>query len=74
MSLYPAIDLLDGQVVRLEQGDFRRQTSYSVEPCEAARRFREAGAECLHVVDLDGARGGRAATLLTTPPGPRPDG
>ena len=61
MRLYPAIDLLDGQVVRLEQGDFRRRTSYSVEACEAARRFREAGAECLHVVDLDGARGGRAA-------------
>ena len=61
MRLYPAIDLLDGQVVRLEQGDFRRRTSYSVEACEAARRFREAGAECLHVVDLDGARDGRAA-------------
>ena len=40
MRLYPAIDLLDGQVVRLEQGDFQRRTSYSVEACEAARRFR----------------------------------
>ncbi|RRD63616.1 1-(5-phosphoribosyl)-5-[(5-phosphoribosylamino)methylideneamino]imidazole-4-carboxamide isomerase [Fretibacterium sp. OH1220_COT-178] len=65
MRIYPAIDLLDGRVVRLEQGDFGRRTDYAVEPSEAARRFRDAGASCLHVVDLDGARGGRAANHRT---------
>lgn len=63
MKIYPAIDLLEGKVVRLEQGDFRRRTDYPVEPLAAARRFREAGADCLHVVDLDGARDGRAANF-----------
>ena len=61
MKIYPAIDLLNGRVVRLEQGDFGRRTDYAVEAVEAARRFRDAGATCLHVVDLDGARDGRAA-------------
>ena len=61
MQIYPAIDLLDGKVVRLEQGDFRRRTDYPVDPLEAVRRFRETGATCLHVVDLNGARGGEGA-------------
>ena len=53
MKIYPAIDLLGGKVVRLEQGDFLRRTDYPLEPLEAARRFRAAGAACLHVVDLE---------------------
>ena len=63
MKIYPAIDLLGGKVVRLEQGDFLRRTDYPLEPLEAARRFRAAGAACLHVVDLDGARGGEGANF-----------
>ena len=55
MIVIPAIDLKDGRCVRLIQGDFARQTRYSDEPAEVARRYREAGFQHLHVVDLDGA-------------------
>jgi phosphoribosylformimino-5-aminoimidazole carboxamide ribotide isomerase len=58
MEVIPAIDLLDGQCVRLYQGDFSRVTVYSHEPLELARRYRECGIPRLHVVDLDGARTG----------------
>jgi phosphoribosylformimino-5-aminoimidazole carboxamide ribotide isomerase len=57
-ELLPAIDLVEGRVVRLERGDFRRETRYGVEPVEVAMRFIAAGAKWLHVVDLDGARAG----------------
>ena len=57
-TVLPAIDLRGGRVVRLEQGDFDRETAFSDEPVAVARRFAEAGATWLHVVDLDGARGG----------------
>ena len=63
MLLYPAIDLRDGQVVRLSQGDYDRQTTYSNEPAAVARGFVEAGAKWIHVVDLDAARSG---TLTNT--------
>jgi phosphoribosylformimino-5-aminoimidazole carboxamide ribotide isomerase len=53
--IYPAIDLRGGQVVRLSEGDPSRQTVYSQEPAEQARKFIEAGAGWLHVVNLDGA-------------------
>jgi len=58
MLIYPAIDLRGGQVVRLQQGDYDRMTVYSADPVETAKGFVYAGATCLHVVDLDGARDG----------------
>jgi phosphoribosylformimino-5-aminoimidazole carboxamide ribotide isomerase len=57
--LLPAIDLMGGKVVRLRKGDFSSQTVYSDDPGEVARRFHDAGARRLHVVDLDGARAGK---------------
>jgi len=57
-DVLPAIDLRGGRVVRLKQGDFGRETSYSDDPVEVATRFADAGAQWLHVVDLDGARTG----------------
>ena len=54
----PAIDLRGGQVVRLSEGDFGRETVYGADPGEVARRFVAAGAEWIHIVDLDGARDG----------------
>jgi phosphoribosylformimino-5-aminoimidazole carboxamide ribotide isomerase len=62
-ALYPAIDILEGKAVRLEQGDFGRRTEYAADPLEAARRWVGEGAARLHVVDLDGAREGRPANL-----------
>lgn len=58
MLIYPAIDLRAGKCVRLAQGDFNRETVYGDDPGLIARQFAEAGAEWIHVVDLDGARGG----------------
>jgi phosphoribosylformimino-5-aminoimidazole carboxamide ribotide isomerase len=55
--VYPAIDLRDGRVVRLAQGDLARQTVYSDDPAAMARRWLEAGAQWLHVVNLDGSFG-----------------
>jgi phosphoribosylformimino-5-aminoimidazole carboxamide ribotide isomerase len=57
--IIPAIDLLGGRAVRLEQGDFARVTDFVPDPIELAHRFVAAGAPWLHVVDLDGARSGR---------------
>jgi phosphoribosylformimino-5-aminoimidazole carboxamide ribotide isomerase len=54
----PAIDLMDGKVVRLSRGDFAARTIYSDHPAEFAEAFRKAGARRVHVVDLDGARAG----------------
>lgn len=61
--IYPAIDLREGRVVRLFQGDYARQTPYAFEPLALAAEWRDAGADWLHVVDLDGARHGRLHTL-----------
>lgn len=63
MILYPAIDLRAGRVVRLEQGDFARETVYDDDPVAVARAFERAGAEWIHVVDLDAARTGDPANL-----------
>jgi phosphoribosylformimino-5-aminoimidazole carboxamide ribotide isomerase len=59
MILYPAIDIRGGRCVRLIEGDFDRETTYDSDPSSAACRWVEAGAEWLHVVDLDGAVAGR---------------
>lgn len=56
-TVYPAIDLRRGKVVRLQEGDPHRQTAYSDAPAEVAARWRAAGATWLHVVDLDAAFG-----------------
>ncbi len=59
MVIYPAIDLRAGRVVRLDQGDYARETRYSDDPLGVARGFAREGATWLHVVDLDAAREGR---------------
>jgi phosphoribosylformimino-5-aminoimidazole carboxamide ribotide isomerase len=63
MILYPAIDILEGQAVRLTQGDFDERTVYLDSPLEAARAWVREGARFLHVVDLDGARTGSPQNL-----------
>jgi len=65
MELYPAIDLLGGKAVRLHQGDYERETVYSDDPVAVATGFADAGAQWLHVVDLDAARTGEARNLAT---------
>jgi phosphoribosylformimino-5-aminoimidazole carboxamide ribotide isomerase len=57
-ELYPAIDIRDGRVVRLQQGDYDQQTTYGEDPVVVARSFAEQGATWIHVVDLDAARSG----------------
>ena len=59
MILFPAIDLKDGLVVRLEQGDMARATIFNRDPAEQAHAFEEQGFRHLHVVDLDGAFAGK---------------
>jgi len=63
MIILPAIDLKDGEVVRLKQGDFEEKTVYSSNPLKIAKGFAEAGAEWLHLVDLDGACAGESKNL-----------
>lgn len=63
MHLFPSIDLRNGKVVRLHQGDYDRQTTYGEDPVEQAKQFADAGATWLHVVDLDGARTGQMVHL-----------
>ncbi len=65
MILYPALDILDGQVVRLSQGDFDRAKRYGEDPVAAAREWASQGAEWLHVIDLDGARAGFPVNLAS---------
>lgn len=54
--LIPALDLIDGNVIRLQQGDFARQTTYADSPLPLVKAYQQAGASWLHLVDLDGAR------------------
>ncbi len=63
MILYPAIDIRGGKAVRLQQGDYERETTYDADPVDAARRWAGEGAEFLHVVDLDGAKAGAPQNL-----------
>ena len=58
MEILPAIDILNGRCARLFQGDYDRPTDYGA-PADAARRFADAGAKRLHIVDLNGARDGK---------------
>jgi phosphoribosylformimino-5-aminoimidazole carboxamide ribotide isomerase len=63
MRIWPAIDLRGGKCVRLRQGDYQRETVYGDDPAEMARRWSSEGAQCLHLVDLDGARDGSSGNL-----------
>ena len=58
MQIWPAIDLRGGKCVRLRQGDYRQETVYGHDPAAMALRWVAEGAECLHLVDLEGARDG----------------
>lgn len=60
MRVWPAIDLRGGKCVRLQQGDYDRETVFGEDPTAMARQWVEQGADCLHLVDLDGARDGHA--------------
>ena len=62
-TVYPAIDLRGGRCVRLKQGDFDRSKEYDADPLARAREWERQGAAALHVVDLDGADGGRPVQL-----------
>jgi len=63
MILFPAIDILGGKCVRLVKGDFNQETVFADRPADMAVRWEQAGAQYLHVVDLDGARAGRPVNL-----------
>lgn len=59
IEIIPAIDIINGECVRLKQGDFKQQTTYGSDPVEIAREFEAYGAKRLHIVDLDAARTGK---------------
>jgi phosphoribosylformimino-5-aminoimidazole carboxamide ribotide isomerase len=63
VNLYPAIDILGGNAVRLIKGDFEAKKVYDQDPLSAARAFAEEGARYLHVVDLDGAKSGEPVNI-----------
>jgi phosphoribosylformimino-5-aminoimidazole carboxamide ribotide isomerase len=56
MKVIPAIDIIEGKTVRLQQGKYDKKTTYDMDPVDAARAWESLGAELIHVVDLDGAR------------------
>lgn len=63
MKIIPAIDLLDGQAVRLQKGDYSKKTIYNHDPLDEARNFKDAGFTHIHVVDLNGAKSGHFENL-----------
>lgn len=63
MLIFPAIDLLEGQAVRLLKGDYTQKTVYSDDPLQFAKDFKQQGASCIHIVDLEGARDGTTPNL-----------
>lgn len=63
MIIFPAIDIKDGQCVRLYQGDYSQITTYAADPVEVAQRWQAAGASWLHIVDLDAAAQGQPVNL-----------
>ena len=65
MYIFPAIDLYEGKAVRLYKGDYAKMTVYSENPLAVAKDFAAAGAEFLHIVDLEGARDGTTPNLAT---------
>jgi phosphoribosylformimino-5-aminoimidazole carboxamide ribotide isomerase len=65
MYVIPAIDLRDGRCVRLIQGEYHRQITYEDDPVKQAKEFASAGAEWLHIVDLDGAKIGKPVNTDT---------
>jgi phosphoribosylformimino-5-aminoimidazole carboxamide ribotide isomerase len=65
MKIIPAVDIIGGKTVRLEQGQYDRELNYDISPVEAARKWEAIGAELIHVVDLDGAKEGRPVNLDT---------
>ena len=65
MLIFPAIDLYEGKAVRLYKGDYAQMTVYNEDPLAVARDFAAAGATCLHVVDLEGARSGETPNIDT---------
>ncbi len=65
MKLFPAIDLYGGKAVRLYKGNYDEMTVYSDDPVSVAKRFEEAGASCIHLVDLEGAKTGETPNLET---------
>ncbi len=58
MTIYPAIDIIDGKCVRLVQGDYSQKTTFSDSPLDVAKKWRSMGGEFIHLVDLDGAKSG----------------
>ncbi len=65
IEIIPAIDIINGECVRLKQGDFSQQTTYGADPVDVAKEFEAYGAERLHIVDLDAAKTGRQQNLET---------
>ena len=65
MKIFPAIDLFGGQAVRLYKGDYDQMTVYDPQPLHTVRKFEAAGASCLHLVDLEGAKTGQTTNLPT---------
>ena len=63
MNIFPAIDLFDGKAVRLFKGDYAQMTVYNENPLAVAKDFEKAGATCLHLVDLEGAKTGETPNL-----------
>lgn len=67
MQIWPAIDIRGGKCVRLQQGDYGRETVFGEDPVEVARQWVNQGADCLHLVDLDGARDGHVVNRINGP-------
>ena len=65
MLIFPAIDLFEGKAVRLFKGDYAQMTVYNEDPVAVAKAFKAAGASCLHVVDLEGAKSGETPNIDT---------
>lgn len=65
MKLFPAIDLYEGKAVRLYKGDYAQMTVYSEDPASVAADFAASGAECIHIVDLEGAKSGTTPNFDT---------
>ena len=65
MLIFPAIDLYEGKAVRLFKGDYNQMTVYSENPEKVALDFEKAGATCIHLVDLEGAKNGTTPNLET---------